>query len=164
MKLDLAQATARELMQIESQIIKQLLHRGLVRTRNKPIGDLAEAAVAKAFNGELARNSKASFDISVGDKRIQVKALQVYEGRPKSEFQFSAFREPFGFDTCVFVVFDDAADIQLAFEVSVENIKKLRRFDKHTNSFKVRYIQILQLSETERFDTTSQIAKAWKAL
>lgn len=164
MKLDLTQATARELMQIESSIINQLLKRGLVRTRNKPIGDLAEAAVAKSFGGELARNSKGSFDFSVGDKLVQVKALQVYKGRAKSKFQFSAFREPFGFDTCVFVVFDEDAEIQFAYEVTVETIKQLGRFAQHTNSYTVRYIQILELAEIDRFDVTNQVDEAWKAL
>lgn len=164
MKLDLTQATARELMHIESQIINQLLQRGLVRTRNKPIGDLAEAAVAKALGGQLAHNSKASFDISVGEKLVQVKALQVYKGRAKSKFQFSAFREPFGFDTCVFVVFDDDAEIQLAYEVAVETIKQLGRFAKHTNSYTVRYIQILELSESKRTDVSGQVSNSWNTL
>lgn len=164
MNIDLTQATARELMQVESSIINQLLLRGLVRTRNKPIGDLAEAAVTKAFHGELARNSKASFDFSVGDKLVQVKALQVYKGRAKSKFQFSAFREPFSFDTCVFVAFDENAEIQFAYEVSVETIKQLGRFAKHTNSYTVRYIQILNIDESIRTDVTSQVSEAWKTL
>jgi hypothetical protein len=164
MNVDLTQATARELMQLESSIISQLLKRGLVRTRNKPIGDLAEAAVSKAFGGELARNSKASFDFSDGDKLVQVKALQVYKGQAKSKFQFSAFREPFGFDTCVFVVFEDNAEIQFAYEVSVETIKQLGRFTEHTNSYTVRYTQILELAASKRTDVTSQVSKSWNTL
>lgn len=164
MTFNLGDLSAKQLLQVESMVLDQLIQRGLVRTRNKPIGDLAEAAVSAAMGGTLAANSKASFDFEVGAKRVQVKALQLSKGRAISKFQFSAFREPFGFDTCVFVVFDKDCEIDLAIEVDVQQIKKLGRFSSHTNSYTIRYIQILELADDKRKDITEEIQQAWNAL
>ena len=164
MNFNLENLTTKQLLQLENQVIEHLLERGLVRTRNKPIGDLAEAAVSLALGGTLAANSKASFDFEIGDKRVQVKALQLSSDRAISKFQFSAFREPFGFDTCVFVVFDNNSDIDLAIEVGVPEIKMLGRFSSHTNSYTIRYIQILELGEDKRGDVTELVQRAWNKL
>src|SRR3546814_20590701 len=55
-----------------------LIHRGLIRTRNPPLGDLAEHLVWKAYGGTLADNSAKSYDVTDADgRRIQVKARAI---------------------------------------------------------------------------------------
>jgi hypothetical protein len=56
--------TVRQLMQLYTDILVELQRRGLVRTNNAPIGDLAEYAAVLAYGGKLAKNSEKSYDLT----------------------------------------------------------------------------------------------------
>lgn len=90
----------KDLLQLEAAIVSELRGRGLVRTNNKPLGDIAEQIVLAARGGGLEPNSTKSHDVtSLDGRRIQVKAMGACKvGRAGT---FSPFRS-FGFDTAVF--------------------------------------------------------------
>jgi hypothetical protein len=79
--IDVRSLTARQLLRLSAQVITELKSRGLVRSRNAPAGDLAEYLVAKAFHGERAAPSVKSWDVSAGDRKLQVKSRLVDPGK-----------------------------------------------------------------------------------
>ena len=70
-----------ELLQLHSSIIEELKQRGVVRTKNNPVGDYTEWLVARGLGLDLANNSSAGYDgiDDVGSK-IQIKG---FTGHPQ---------------------------------------------------------------------------------
>lgn len=123
--------TVKQLLQTYVSVLDELLHRGLIRTRNAPVGDLAEHLVWRAYGGSLAPNSTKSHDITAETgQRIQVKSRVVLSG---AETFFSPFRS-WDFDLAVFVVLD-TRDYQVlwARELSASEASSLGRRVEHTN-------------------------------
>lgn len=101
---DLAQLGVRDLRRLELAITAALRGRGLVRTNNKPLGDIAEHIVWQARGGVLEPNSTKSHDITTVDgHRIQVKAMGGRSAGPAAKFR--PFRS-LDFNSTIFVVFD----------------------------------------------------------
>ncbi len=101
--------------------------RGVVRTRNSPLGDLAETIALRAYGGSLAANSEKSYDLTTAQgRRIQVKARLVDPADRRSQ-NFSAFRS-WNFDAALFLLFDSASyDLLWARELTVEETKAIGR-------------------------------------
>ena len=88
-------------------ILYELRARGVVRTRNAPLGDYAEYLAARVYSGVLAANSVKSYDLLSADgRRVQVKARTVGSDTHPGAV-FSAFRS-FDFDVAVLVTFDSS--------------------------------------------------------
>jgi len=103
--------------------------RELVRTNNKPLGDVAEYVVWLARGGVLERNSTKSHDITTpSGHRIQVKAME--NRAAGAGAKFSSFRSA-GYHTAVFLVFDAAFEIMEAYEVGADHIEQHVRFVPH---------------------------------
>ena len=119
---------------MEAGVVTELRDRGLVRTNNKPLGDIAEQIVMAARGGLLEPNSTKSHDVTDSEgQRIQVKAM----GRRSAGLsgKFSSFRS-FDFDTAVFLVFDASTfDLTLAREVAARDVKAASRYSPHTNGW-----------------------------
>lgn len=117
---------------LESEIVAELRRRGLVRTHNKPLGDIAEQIVWRARGGTLSPNSAKSHDVTTPDgQRIQVKAMGVRAAGNGAKF--SPFRS-FDFHTAVFLVFAAPSfELALAREVPAADIRALARYSEHTN-------------------------------
>ena len=134
-EVDLTQPSERELLQLHSAIINELKRRGVVRTRNNPVGDYTEWLVAKALNLELAGNSAAGYDglDSVGT-RFQIKGRRTTPDNPSR--QLSAIRnlDAMEFDYLVAVVFDQHYDIMDAVLVPHEVVTEYATYRKHVNA------------------------------
>ncbi len=101
---DLTQFIVRELLVLESAIVGGLQTRELVRTNNKPLGDVAEQVVFHARRGSLEPNSTKSHDVTDRDgRKIQMKARSIRPGRKIG--RFSPLRS-FNFDSAVVLIFD----------------------------------------------------------
>lgn len=139
---DPADLAIRQLLATSVAVIDELLRRGLVRTRNAPLGDLAETIVLRAYGGVLAPNSEKSYDLLTEDgARIQVKARLVDPADRRTQ-QFSAFRS-WNFDLAVFVLFDARTyDIIWARELTSAETQELGRRVEHTNSSAVLVRQV----------------------
>ena len=131
---ELEQRSTPELFALYRQILRQLRTRGVVRTENAPAGDYAEFLVASALGGTLAPNSEKSFDVLVGDLRIQVKA-RVLSDPPKSgQLQLSPFRS-FDFDEAIIVLFDDLDyGVRQAVRVPVDAVRAGRSCTINTST------------------------------
>ena len=156
---DLSALRVKDLLQLEAAIVSELRGRGLVRTNNKPLGDIAEQIVLAARGGVLEPNSTKSHDVtSLDGRRIQVKAMGARKvGRAGT---FSPFRS-FGFDTAVFLVFAaETFEIVLAREVPAADIEAATRCIPHINGRQPTLRQIESLGD----DVTEEMRAAYAAL
>jgi hypothetical protein len=131
---DPATLSVRQLLASYVAILDELLRRGLVRTRNSPLGDLAESLAVRAYGGSLAPNSEKSYDlVAAGGRRIQVKARTVRADDKRTQ-NFSAVRS-WDFDAALFLLFDAATyDLVWARELDRDETQSLGRRVEHTNS------------------------------
>lgn len=130
--IDLSQLSVQRLLQLDAAILSELAERGLTRTKNKPLGDIAEQIVFRARGGVLAPNSMRSHDIldSKG-KKIQVKAMTADRGRLAGSF--GVFRS-FDFDSAIFLVFSSGSyDLLLARETTPAEVRQVAAHRKHIN-------------------------------
>ena len=119
---DVTGLSVRHLLRLEAAIASELRQRGLVRTNNKPLGDVAEHVVWLARGGLLEPNSTKSHDITtVSGHRIQVKAMANRAAGVAA--RFSPFRGA-GYQTAVFLVFNTAFDIVEAYEVEASRSRR----------------------------------------
>lgn len=67
-----------ELLSLHSEILTQLRSRGVIRTKNNPVGDYAEWLVSNALGMTLLSNSSAGADaIDADGLKVQIKARRV---------------------------------------------------------------------------------------
>ncbi|MHB1380773.1 MAG: hypothetical protein ACYCXJ_00895 [Thermoleophilia bacterium] len=120
--MDLQQIKSGELLKLSREVLDELLRRELIRTGNAPAGDYAELLVRQATGGELARNSRKSWDVKTSDERIQVKSRFVINHQKRNQRQLSAFRSV-DFDVLIIVLFERDFSVWQASRVSVEILK-----------------------------------------
>jgi len=116
---DLSGLSARQLFERTELALRELRDRGIVRTRNAPLGDIAERIVWIARGGTLEPNSMKSHDVTtVEGARIQVKARIMRGGNGT----FSAFRS-LDFTSAIFLSFDPITlDINYARELTRDQV------------------------------------------
>jgi len=99
-----AGTSTRWLLSRYTYVMRELLRRGVIRTANNPIGDIAEALVAAYYGGERQRFSHRGWDVTTPDgERIEVKALR-HTGRTRRNL--SPVRTS-DYDAVVVVEFDE---------------------------------------------------------
>ena len=110
-------------LRVYARILTELVERGVTRSRNAPVGDVAEYLVHIAYGGELAPPSEKSWDVLAEDgRRIQVKCRLVLPSSRGTQ-QYSPFRS-WDFDACVFITFDAYTyDVIQALEVPTDGIR-----------------------------------------
>lgn len=130
--------SSRDLLRSYSQILTLLADRGVIRSRNAPVGDVAEFVVARAYGGALAPPSEKSWDVLASDgRRLQVKARLVVPGK-KGTQQYSPFRS-WDFDACIFVTFDAFTyEVLEGIEVLPEGVKSLASSVPHVGATAMR--------------------------
>ncbi|WP_150462936.1 DUF6998 domain-containing protein [Nesterenkonia ebinurensis] len=152
--VDLTEMPVPDLLTLERLIVSELHRRNLVRTQNKPLGDIAEAVVHKARGGTLEPNSTKSHDVTtLQSQRIQVKAMT--QRRRGASSRFSQFRS-LEFNTAVFLVFSaDDFSITEAYETSADVVEREARYSAHTNARQptLRQVRTLGVDITEEMQT-----------
>ena len=151
-----------ELLQAYSSILGELRSRGLVRTNNAPVGDLAEYACAIVYGGVLAPNSAKSYDLTAADgRRIQVKVRNIREDT-RSSSVFSPLRS-FDFDVCVFVLVDERQGVvSAAYEWTADDVQAHGTHRTHTNGTVIRLRQVR--SAGIGLNVTDSVRAAWSAM
>lgn len=137
------------------QQTQELRRRELVRTNNKPLGDIAEYIVWLARGGVLEPNSTKSHDITTeSGQLIQVKAMA--NRAAGAGARFSPFRSA-GYHTAVFLVFDTGFEIVEAFEVQADKIDAHVRFVPHVAGRQPSLTQVRTLGS----DVTTEMQSAY---
>jgi len=101
--LDLTALSNRELLLAWTGSLEELRRRGVVRTYNNPIGDIAEAIVARHYGGVRGSFAQAAWDVAIGEELLQVKACR--RSTPTTSLGFSPVRHREGYTALVLVVF-----------------------------------------------------------
>ncbi len=152
---DITLLPVRRLLQLEASIVQELRRRDLVRTNNKPLGDIAEHVVWLSRGGVLEPNSTKSHDITTAaGQRIQVKAMSNRAAGPAA--RFSPFRSA-DYDTAVFLVFGAEFDIVEALEVEATLIEEQVRFVPHVAGRQPSLTQVRKLGN----DVTAEMQSAY---
>jgi hypothetical protein len=134
--MDLDELTNRELLGVWASSLRLLYERGIVRTHNNPIGDIAEEMVARHCTGVRGSFDQAAWDIRVGDGLLQVKACR--RATPTSKVGFSPIRHEDGYTAVILVVFGPDMTVQEAWRVPREVVNEVGIFSAHVNGIKDR--------------------------
>ena len=130
---DLEQMTEIELLQTHGAVIEELLRRGVVETRNNPIGDYTEWLVRRRLRLTKAAKNEKGFDAIDADRiRYQIKGRRD-EG---NAVQFSAIRnlDAQDFEIVIAVVFNNDYAIRLAVAIPHDVVPEFARYQQHTNA------------------------------
>lgn len=155
---DLRRLTGRQLLQLYSGILDELVSREVIRSRNAPLGDLAEWLVARAYDGQLAPPSAKSWDVEAHGRRLQVKARLIAEGDRRSH-SYSVFRS-YDFDECIFLIFDaHTYDVVQAVEISRASVETLAQETAWVKGFRIG-TKVNLLDVPGAIDVSSQMRRA----
>lgn len=150
------------LLRLYSAILDELLHRGVVRSRNAPSGDFAEYLASTVYGGELAPPSAKGYDLRAKDDRlVQVKCRVV---KPKQSRGNYSFLRSWEFDVCVFVQLNYVDyGVVSAVEVPRAGVESLAQVNAHVNGSRVRLTDDL-LQVQGAVDRTTDFRRAFEAM
>jgi hypothetical protein len=118
-----------------ANILETLKEKGVVQTRNNPVGDYAEWLVAQAFNVEAEPPSTSDYDLMKDGKKYQVKGRRLRQGSPNRQLGIIRNikdKEP-KFDFLAAVFFDDKFDVTAAYTVPHSIVRKHAKFSSYQN-------------------------------
>lgn len=134
---DISARSGAELLRLHAEVSEELRKRGIVRSANKPTGDLAEYLFCRAFGWKQAPNSERGFDaVGPNETRYQIKGRRIHR-RNKSR-QLSAIRDLDGnhFDVMAAVLFDDDYNVLRAALIPRNVVEEHSTYVPRTNSHK----------------------------
>lgn len=130
-KVDVTSLSVRELLALWADALRELRDRGVVRTFNNPIGDIAEELVAQHYGGERGSFSQKTWDVRVGGELLQVKALRRTGVRTRRSL--SPIRSDDGYDAVVVVIFTKDLRVDEALRIPREVVDELFPRRPHVN-------------------------------
>jgi hypothetical protein len=129
--MDLGRLAVRELLALWASSLRELRDRGVVRTFNNPIGDVAEELVAQHYGGERGSFSQKTWDVRVGRELLQVKALRRTGVRTRRNL--SPIRSDDGYTAVIVVMFTEDLRVEEALRVPREVVNELFPRRAHVN-------------------------------
>lgn len=127
--VDLSSLTIAELLRLWAGTMNELRVRGVVRTNNNPVGDIAEAIVHEHYGGQRGSFSQKGWDVQdPSGRRLQVKGMRQTGLRGRRNL--SAIRDS-DYDVVVVVVFDIDFALTRTIEIPrpvVEELFKIRPY------------------------------------
>jgi hypothetical protein len=158
---DLSSATVGDLLIHYKGILAELTRRRLVRTKNAPVGDLADKCAAEVYRGTLEPTAHAAFALTAQDgRRVQVRCRHWSETYPLSR-RFSTIAS-LEFDVCLFLLVDGDNVLQ-ASEWLPEDIREKGQWLKGPQAWSVTVGQLQKHSYVGR-DHTYDFQAAWQRL
>jgi hypothetical protein len=130
-EVDLTNMTIRDLLATWAGTLRELRRRGVVRTFNNPIGDIAEELVALHYHGERGSFSQKTWDVRVGTELLQVKALR--RNQEGKRLNLSPVRSDDGYDAVIVVVFTEGLRLEKAIRIPREVVNELFERRPHVN-------------------------------
>ena len=138
-----------------AEVTARLATHSLIRSNNKPQGDIAEAIAAEAFGGTLLDQSAKGADVKLPDGQLlQVKSVTDY-GKPAGT---SGIRST-DFDHLLLVVFDPLLAVKSAHLYTREQaIEAMGSRYEHTNA---RSIRLSAKALSLGTDVTQRLKRVW---
>ncbi len=131
MGYDPASRSTRELLADFAAIMRTLRERGVVRTYNNPIGDIAEEVVARHYGGERGSFVQRGWDVLLpGGERLQVKAVRLTGTRGRRNL--SPIRDS-DYDAVIAVIFDEDFHVIEGLRIERATVEALYRWRAHVN-------------------------------
>jgi hypothetical protein len=128
---DLHKLSTRRLLALWAQVLRTLHERGIVRTFNNPIGDIAEELVALHYGGERGSFSQASWDVRTpNDELLQVKALR--RTGAKTRRNLSPVRSD-AYTAVIIVIFTEDLRVEQAIRIPQPVVNELFEVRPHVN-------------------------------
>ncbi|RTZ48051.1 hypothetical protein EKL30_03555 [Candidimonas sp. SYP-B2681] len=132
--MEIEYLSVQQLLELHCDAIAELRHRGVLRTKNNPVGDYAEWLVSVAFGLTLANNSSADYDaISKSGKKIQIKARRVTVDNKSRQLGVLRNLEAQGFDELIIVIFDGHFQITNAYSLPHSVAVQYSTYKPHVN-------------------------------
>jgi hypothetical protein len=128
--------SVRELLALWAGALRELRERGVVRTFNNPIADIAEELVAIHYGGERGSFSQKTWDVRVGDEFLQVKALR--DTGKRTRRNLSPIRSDDGYAAVIVVIFTEDLRVAEAIRIPRELVNKMFAHRSHVNGRIVR--------------------------
>lgn len=123
--------TDAEVIALYGEVMGELFERGIVRSGNNPIADIAEYLVADHFGVEPEPPNNKSYDIRTLDgSRIQVKALR----RTKSTRRGLSALRSFEFDYVAVVIFESDMSLVEVLMIPLDAVKDHMGWSKTWNA------------------------------
>jgi hypothetical protein len=124
--------STQQLLLASQEVIRELRHRRVVRSANAPAGDYAEWLVVQAVRGVLQEKSKKSYDVLMGEQRLQVKARVVADMKRKRYRALSVIRT-WDFERFVTVLFNEESEVMRASSIPTEAARAVAYWSKAQN-------------------------------
>lgn len=132
--MDLSHLSISELLKLHASAIDELKNRGVLRTKNNPVGDYAEWLVSSALNLTLAANSAAGHDAeSIDGKKIQIKGRRVTASNRSRQLGVIRNLEKRDFDELIVVIFNEVYEIIEAYLIPHSIISEYSSYRAHVN-------------------------------
>ncbi|TCD23156.1 hypothetical protein E0D86_09975 [Pseudomonas sp. IC_126] len=132
--MDLANLSIPELLKLHAAAIDELKNRGVLRTKNNPVGDYAEWLVSSALNLTLAKNSAAGHDAKSSDgKKIQIKGRRITASNRSRQLGVIRNLDKNDFDELIAVIFNEAYEPIEAYLIPHAVISEYGSYRAHVN-------------------------------
>lgn len=136
--VDLKTLSVRELLALWAGALRELRERGVLRTFNNPIADIAEDLVALHYGGERGAFSQKTWDVRAGDELLQVKALRDTGNRTRRNL--SPIRSDDGYTAVILILVIFTEDLRVAEAIRIprELVNEMFEHRSHVNGRVVR--------------------------
>ncbi len=137
------QRTTPKLLADWAAIMRELRDRGIIRTNNNPVGDIAEAIVAEHYAGERAPFNQKNWDVRTeAGERIEVKGIRQLKGGSRRS-NVSPIRGA-GYDTAVVVLLDDDFKVTEGLRIPRATVEELFGHNDHVNGVVIKVSKALR--------------------
>ncbi len=135
--MNIEHLVTQDLLGLYNAIEERLQDKGVIRTKNNPVGDYAEYLFCNTFDWKQASNSQKSIDaINTQGTTYQIKARR--QSRGIDSRQLSALRDlnENSFDYLAGLVFNPDYTVYKAAIIPIKVVVNLSTYVEHTNSWK----------------------------
>jgi hypothetical protein len=149
--MNLVNLSISDLLKLHAAAIDELKNRGVLRTKNNPVGDYAEWLVSSALNLTLANNSAAGHDAESSDgRKIQIKSRRITAYNRSKQLGAIRNLEKNDFDELIAVIFNELYEVIEAYSIPHSVILKYSVYRAHVNG------HILHLHDALLLDNSVQ--------
>ncbi len=151
---DLSAASVRDLLALFARVMRELRTRGLVRSANNPVADLAESYVAERLGLTLAGMVTAGYDALGPDgTRYQVKARRLTPANRARQFGFIRNLPAQEFDYLALVTFAEDFEVASLHLLPHATVLRHARYVEHVNAWRVSLTKtVLADAQVRRFE------------
>lgn len=136
MDIDVTHLPAADILRMHANLSSELRRRGIAKSNNNPVADVANALFCRAFNWEPVRPATHGYNARGRRGRIQIKSRRLMDGDWPAEFS-SITLEPQQFDYLACVAFAEDYSIKTAVVIAHDAISDLANSDGVSEKYRL---------------------------